>query len=383
MRILQLVQQPQRRGAEMFAYDLTAELLRRGHEVRTVYLYPASGQHALPLRPGDVELAANPGHLFEKLPGVHPGVIRQLRHVVTEFDPDVVQANGARTLKYGAALKRLSNKPRFAFLYRSIGDPLVWVQGRMRRATYRNLLIPSVDGIAAVSMSSLEGLRTLYRIDNKAIAQIPRGIDPSRLVPSSTREQMRMRLGTDPAAPVLVFVGSLTPEKRPDRLARVFAQVLAQVPSARLWVVGDGPERAAMESLLADLSISDKVTLVGSTDATGSYVAAADALILTSDTEGLPGVVLEAAALGLPAVVTAVGGVGDAVEDGVNGLLADPADEDKLAQNAVSLLSDPALVQRLGSRANANFRAKYSISTVADSYLALYEETVKRRVNSS
>lgn len=383
VRILQLVQQPQRRGAEIFAFDLTAELLRRGHDVRTVYLYPASGEHALPLRSGDVQLSADPRHLFEKVPGVHPRTLRRLRQVAAQFQPDIVQANGARTLKYGAMLERVPATSSFALVYRSIGDPLVWVRGRMRRAIYRNLLIPAVDGIAAVSTSSLDGLQTLYRLDDKVVVQIPRGIDVARLAPCSTREELRIRLGTEPSAPVLVFVGSLTPEKRPDRLARVFAAIAARVPSARLWVVGDGPERAALESLLSDLSISDKVSLVGASAEAGSYLAAADALILTSDTEGLPGVVLEAAALGVPSVATAVGGVGDAIQSGVNGLLADPTDEDELAQNAIALLSDPALARKLASGANANFWQKFSIARVADSYVALYEQTIAGRGNQS
>ncbi len=378
MRILQLVQQPQRRGAEMFAYDLTTELIRRGHEVRTVYLYPADGEHALTDRGQDVFLGANPRHPFERAPGINPTVLWQLHQITKSFQPDIVQANGARTLKYGAALRRLSFRRPFGFVYRSIGDPLVWVQGRARRAFFRSALIPAVDGVAAVSTTSLDGLRSLYGLEGKVIAQIPRGIDPDRIAPRRSRGDVRSDLDVDDQSPMVVYVGSLTPEKRPDRLARVFADVVGELPTATLCVIGDGPERAGFESLVGQLSIADRVRLVGSTDDVGSYIAAADVLLLTSDTEGLPGVVLEAAAVGVPSVATRVGGIPDAVTHGVTGLLAAPDNEAQLAADVVSLLTDVELRANLGRVAKERFDTTYAIPVVADAYVGLYEAVVKK-----
>ena len=100
--------------------------------------------------------------------------------------------------------------------------------------------MPQVDGIAAVSSASLDGLKQLYDLADKTVAQIPRGIDRQRIAPRRDRATVRAALGDSESTPVVVFVGSLTPEKRPDRLARVFAGVVKQLPEARLWVVGDG-----------------------------------------------------------------------------------------------------------------------------------------------
>jgi glycosyltransferase involved in cell wall biosynthesis len=362
----------------MFAYDLTTELLRRDHHVLTVYLYPAHGAHALAGRNQDVMLGANPRHPLERLPGLNPTVLWRLRKIVRSFQPDIVQANGARTLKYGAALRVLSFRHRFGFVYRSIGDPVVWVRGRAKRAFFRWVLIPTVDGIAAVSTTTLDGLHSLYRLDETVVEQVPRGIDPERIAPTLSRSVVRHRLGVDHTAPTIVYVGSLAPEKRPDRLARVFAKVARDVAEAMLIVVGDGPERVRFEALTDQLSIADRVVLVGSTDAVGSFIGAADVLLLTSDTEGLPGAVLEAACLGVPSVATRVGGVADAVADGVNGLLADPEDEDQLSAHVVSLLTDNVLRTDLGQAANEQFMSRYAVSVVADRYLELYDAVTAR-----
>ena len=377
MKVLHLVQQPQRRGAEMFAFDLTSELLLRGFDVRTVYLYPAK-DNALDLRENDILINADPTHPLERALGFQPKVLNRLRCIVRDFKPDVVQANGARTLKYGAALKRVSAKSSdFAFVYRSIGDPLVWVQGRVKRTLYAKLIMPPVDGIAAVSSASLDGLKQLYDLADKTVAQIPRGIDRQRIAPRRDRATVRAALGDSESTPVVVFVGSLTPEKRPDRLARVFAGVVKQLPEARLWVVGDGPLRAEFEQLVDDLGITGSVSLIGTSDEVGSFLGAADVLALTSDTEGLPGVILEAACLGVPAVATDVGGVSDAVTTGKTGILVDPDDEAAFTTQLSQLLADRTTSVGLGSTASARFRTTFAITPVGEAYAQLYEAAVQ------
>ena len=185
---------------------------------------------------------------------------------------------------------------------------------------------------------------------------------------------MRAALGdSESDTPVVVFVGSLTPEKRPDRLARVFAGVVKQLPEARLWVVGDGPLRAEFEQLVDDLGITGSVSLIGTSDEVGSFLGAADVLALTSDTEGLPGVILEAACLGVPAVATDVGGVSDAVTTGKTGILVDPDDEAAFTTQLSQLLADRTTSVGLGSTASARFRTTFAITPVGEAYAQLYE----------
>lgn len=90
---------------------------------------PGAPSQELPLRDTDVVVGADPRHPFERVPGVNPQVVRRLLRLVREFGPGIVQANGARTLKYGSVLSRLAGRNSFGLVYRSIGDPKVWVRG--------------------------------------------------------------------------------------------------------------------------------------------------------------------------------------------------------------------------------------------------------------
>jgi glycosyltransferase involved in cell wall biosynthesis len=231
-----------------------------------------------------------------------------------------------------------------------------------------------VHGVVAVSNNTLRGLHALYGLEDQQVAQIPRGIDPERLAPALTRQHLRQLLGVGPDDPVVVFVGSLTREKRPDRLARVFKQVARELPDARLWIVGEGPERNTLEAQLS--SLGGRVHLAGESDDVGSFVGGADVLLLTSDTEGLPGAVLEAAALGLPAVATNVGGVADAVRSGVTGVLVDRQDEEALASAVLALLTNSRERTRLGSAAQQQFVNGFSIGTITGRYESFYRQVL-------
>ena len=137
MKILQLVQKPQRRGAEIFASQLSKELRHQEHVVRTAYLYSYNNPRALTLEPSDYQLSGDENHWLEKVPGAHPGLLKRLKKIVHEFEPDVVQVNGARTIKYGAFVKRLDDSPRWRLVYRNIDNPAYWVTDPLRRWFYR------------------------------------------------------------------------------------------------------------------------------------------------------------------------------------------------------------------------------------------------------
>jgi glycosyltransferase involved in cell wall biosynthesis len=140
----------------------------------------------------------------------------------------------------------------------------------------------------------------------------------------------------------IVFVGRLAPEKCVHDLI----QALAQVPDARLTVVGDGPERSRLEELSLALGAHSRITWRGYVPwGPGLFemLSQASVLALPSATEGLPLVAVEAMSQGLPVVATRVGGIPEIVEDGVSGLLVDAHRPDQLARALRLLSSDPAL----------------------------------------
>lgn len=379
MRVALLVQRRQRRGAEVFAGQLAGSLERRGCSVCRVFLYPPpEGAEPPLLAPGDVELEGDATHVFERFPTIHPTLLRRLRRHLGELAPDVVMANGARSVKYGATARRLDRKEGWAFVYRNIGDPADWVRGVVKRLYYRLWVGPALDAVAAVSRATLEAVQQVYRPGGAAVV-VPHAVDLAALRPQRSRSEVRRELATPQNAPVVVFVGRLAAEKRPDRLLRVFSRVLVELPDAALWIVGDGPRRGAVERRIATPPLTDAVRLTGERDDVADLLAAADLLLLTSDSEGVPGVVLEAGALGVPAVATDVGGVGECVEDGVTGRLLPAADESGLAAATIDVLTDPEARRRLGKAARRRVRERHDLERVVDTYLAIFRQAVDTR----
>jgi glycosyltransferase involved in cell wall biosynthesis len=156
----------------------------------------------------------------------------------------------------------------------------------------------------------------------------------------------------------------------------VFAEVRTAMPSAVLWVVGDGRERPALVGELRELGVESATRLLGVRTDVANVLAAADLLLMTSDTEGTPGVVLEAALAGLPTVTTDVGGVSECVSDGVTGLLVAPDDEAGLAAATVRLLRDAPARDAMGAAAEAWVGERFDFEHVVDEYLDFYGEVL-------
>ncbi len=377
LRILQVVQKPQRRGAEVFAFELSAELRRLGQEVRTAYLYPYDGPGALALGDGDLRLGGRESHPFEKIPGVHPGLLRRLRRAIAEFRPEVVQLNGARTVKYGASCRKKRGSRDFALVYRNIGSPRRWVRGRLRRWFYRNRVMPRIDGVVAVSRSTLAELESFYGLALPSEV-IPNGVRVDADRAGTDRLEFRKVVATPAGAPVLVYVGSLSAEKGLDRWLGVAQRVRAEVPELVLWLVGEGPERARVEARAAELGLGGALRLLGARDDVADAYRGADLFVLTSESEGMPAAVLEAGAHGLPVVAFRVGGLAECVADQKTGVLVEPGDENECAKAVVGLLRDPDRRTRMGDAARKHCEANFGIESVARRYLDFYRRLRRR-----
>ncbi|HVF14265.1 MAG TPA: glycosyltransferase family 4 protein, partial [Acidimicrobiales bacterium] len=171
---------------------------------------------------------------------------------------------------------------------------------------------------------------------------------------AATRAAARQSLGIPEGVPVVGTVTRLCRQKDPATLLHAARSVVDARPDARLVVVGDGPLRAEVETLLDDLSLRPHVTMLGPRDDVAALLAGFDAFVLSSRWEGLPRVVVEAMAVGVPVVSTNVGGVGEAIEDGVSGLLGPIGDPDALAAAILRILDEPGLGDRLRRAAGAN-----------------------------
>jgi glycosyltransferase involved in cell wall biosynthesis len=183
-----------------------------------------------------------------------------------------------------------------------------------------------------------------------------------------------MTLGLPTESPIALAVGALSAEKRIDMAIRA----IGEVPEMRLVIVGDGPERQRLEAL-ASGAAANRVLFVGPVDDVRPYLAAADLLLLTSDSEGLPGVVIEAGMSGLPAVVTDVGYVRDIVIDGTTGAVV-PQGDPKAIADALTRVYAGRKVMGMASRSHCE-RA-FDLTMVVDLWVEMLSVASRPRRNA-
>jgi glycosyltransferase involved in cell wall biosynthesis len=180
-------------------------------------------------------------------------------------------------------------------------------------------------------------------------------------------------------ARVVGTVGRLNEVKRQDHLIRAAAGLGVGYKDVHLLLVGDGPERAALERLAESLGLSARVHFAGYQSAPERFLPAMDIFALTSRLEGLPLALLEAWAASLPVVSSAVGGVPKVVREGETGLLFPNGNEPALTAALRDLLSDPAKAARMAATGLAVVRKEYSLERMASEYEAYYRAILAGR----
>jgi glycosyltransferase involved in cell wall biosynthesis len=226
------------------------------------------------------------------------------------------------------------------------------------------------DAIVVVGDDAARFMSEKVGVSRRKLRVIPGGVDLSPCAVS--RRVARSMLGLFPDELVAVTVARLSPEKNHSLLLRAFARVQKKLNS-RLLLVGDGPERSAIETEIARLSLQKSVTLLGVRSDIPEILAASDVFLLSSTREALPLAVLEAMAAGLPVVATNVGDLPMIVKEGVTGLLVNPDDERAFANALFELLSDANRAKELGSRGR-KLAEGFSVEAMVRAYESLYEQ---------
>ncbi|OPC80246.1 hypothetical protein B4N89_04160 [Embleya scabrispora] len=380
--VLHVVTDPRRRGSQAFAHDLDAALRDRGRSSALVAL-AGTGEMDFPV--------LGPGRL-------HPSTLRELRRRAA--GAGVVVAHGSTTLDACGIALAGTGTP---FVYVNIGDPRHWARDALRRARV-GLLLRRAAAIASVSPTGREILLHTYRLAPGRVRAIPNGRRPERFPPpdSTDRSKARAELGLPTDATVLVVVGALAVEKRVALAIEAFAQLVeaapdrveaaserpraaaesaasptsrhGELPAYHLLVAGEGPERAALEALAARRA-PGRVTFTGNLADLGPVYRAGDVLVLSSTSEGVPGVLVEAGMTAIPAAATDVGFVRDVVVDGVTGALAEvgpgAGDPAPLVAAIRRVLADR---DAMGLAARARCLERHAMETVVDAWTALLDE---------
>lgn len=208
------------------------------------------------------------------------------------------------------------------------------------------------------------------------------GVRLPRPFSEAERKRWRASLGATERHVLVGNVGNFRPMKRQDLLIDAFARLLPDCPELRLVLVGDGDLRPEIERQVDQLGLDDRVVLAGTIADMPPLYDALDLFVQASNSEGLPNVLLEASAAGLPIVATAAGGSGELVRDGETGLLVPVDDLDALTSAMRVAVSDARLRLRLGSAARDLVGRDYGMDRFLSEYAGLYREmmaTERRR----
>ncbi|MCA1961093.1 MAG: glycosyltransferase family 4 protein [Desulfomonile sp.] len=243
-------------------------------------------------------------------------------------------------------------------------------------ALYHRLLGGTIRSLwrrSAGVVANSDGLKALVQqsAPHQPVLVIPNGVDVVRFRPPETR-------GEDPAVRI-GFVGRLVHQKGVDVLMQAVALLEPELPFV-IDIVGDGAERQELRSLAANLGVEDRVRFLGwkAGEELPELYRRMDAFVLPSRDEGMPNVVLEAMASGLPVVATRVAGTEELVCDGKTGLIVPPEDHQALAAALRRTITDGTARTAMGAAGRRLVEARYTWRRVAEEYLALAESCVAR-----
>ncbi len=302
-------------------------------------------------------------------------VFPQLRAIIERRRPDIIWTHGAKT-NFLVRLARLHRTRAWAaFHHGYTTTTLAWrLYDQLDRWSLRgaDCVMTACDAFAA-DLATRLGIRS----NRLSVHRSPIAANASQPEPG-VREDFRRELDLAADARLVLSVGRLSSEKGHADLIRAMPEIRKACGSqTTLILVGDGPEEANLATLCNNLGLEGAVRMLGYRRDVGRCYAAADVFVLPSYTEGSPNVLLEAMDAGLPIVATAVGGVGEMIHDGENGLLVPARDVPAIARAVAALLGNAELRSALTAAARESLIA-YSPQRYYADVRALFEKVARR-----
>ena len=221
----------------------------------------------------------------------------------------------------------------------------------------------------AQQLQTLDSLRARVQI-------VPNGVPLPEKIDPIERSRLKIDLGCSDRDLLIGSIGRLDENKNYCMLLRVFALLCEKWPVLRLVIIGDGPMKGKLTAMAEHLGIISKVSFPGSIPHAARYLPAMDVCCLTSYTEGMPNLVMEAAAARLPVVSADCGDTGDLIDHGVSGYLVAPDDDVTMADHVNSLLSNTKHRISMGQAAREKMRREFSIESMIMRMTRLYEEAL-------
>jgi glycosyltransferase involved in cell wall biosynthesis len=370
MRVLYLSTSMGMGGADKQLLSAAQEMCSRGHDVLIVSLTSLGpmGQEA--------RSSGIPTESLEMPRGFpDPRGLARLVRIVRAWRPDVVHSHMVHANLMARVLRLFVPVPAMISTIHNIyeGGPLLMAGYRLTNGL--------VDHMTIVSQAAAERFVREGIVPKRLLRVVPNGIDTDRFrdVPLATREALRRSLGVE-AGFVWLAVGRFETAKDYPNMLHAFAWVRQRYPETVLLLAGRGSLQSETTALAESLGLGSWVRFLGVRHDVPELMSAADGYVMSSAWEGMPMVLLEAAAAGLPIIATLVGGNHEVVLNEESGILVPPRDPDALGLAMQRLVGLPEAQRRLmGERGREYVRAHYHLSRVVDSWENLYREVSERK----
>jgi glycosyltransferase involved in cell wall biosynthesis len=304
----------------------------------------------------------------------HPGDIAgfvRMRSVLKVLGPSIVHGYLLRGNFFAAVAGRAAGVPVVVTSKRGLHAPAGGAE-RFAVAVSNRLS----DVVTGNSPAVLEFTREAEHAPSLPMEMIPSGIDTARFDPAVARS-LRDELGLG-NAPVVGTAITFRPRKGFGLLFEAFAVVRRRIPDARLLIAGVDAYEPAPEALARELGILDAITLLGRRSDMPDVLPVFDVFVLPSQSEGMSNAILEAMAMRVPVVATAVGGAPLVIDEGRTGFLVDYPDSATLAERLCRLLPDPELRSRIGAAARETVLKRYSATVMVRAMEGLYDRLLAR-----
>jgi len=359
-------------GVESHVQGLSRELAARGHEVTVITARHTSSAPERESVDGFDIIRVKPRMIVLRTP-----IAPKMRPLIRGLDVDVIHAHLPPPLSahYAADAAEQRGLPLVLTYHCDVEIPSP--VGALIETLYRRSLGAStLDRAAKVIVTTRTYAATSRAVWRQTPVVIPNAVDAHHFHPEVDGSSVRTKLRIPRDRPVVLLVGRIVAHKGVEH----FIEAARYLPGVSLVVAGEGSSLEAMERLAATLGVQDRVQFLGrvSQENLPKVYAACDVFVLPSVSrlEAFGIVALEAMATGKPVVVADIPGVREIIEDGREGLLADPMNPQDLARKIQALLADPGLRAEMGRRGREKVLAAFTTETVAQQVLDVYADVL-------
>ncbi|MEX2317851.1 MAG: glycosyltransferase family 4 protein [Pirellulales bacterium] len=299
--------------------------------------------------------------------------LKRLLGVCRRLDVDIWHAHDYKTNLFGLLLRRLHPM-------RLVTTCHGWVEHTSRTKLYYRVdrwSLPRYERVICVSEDLVNQCRKQRVADDKLVL-IENAIDTDEYCRSIDVVAAKQKLNFPAGRFLLGAAGRLSPEKAFDDLIRAVGELVRRGVDLGLFIAGDGPQRDALQRLIDELKLQDRVRLLGFQGDLRPFYQSLDLFVLSSLREGLPNVMLEAMALEVPVVATRIAGIPRVISDGENGLLVDPSDLAGLTHAIGQALGSASLRERLSVAGRRTVDERYSFAARMKKIAAIYDDLLSR-----